>query len=689
MDRGTDSSGAEPELNFQHFTVPLADGHPVELGRGAMGVTYKAYDRNLRMPVALKVINSAVLASETARERFLREARSAAALRHPNVAAVFFLGEQDGGVFYAMEFVDGETVEAAIRRDGGMPAVAALRIVSQVASALAAAEKEGIVHRDIKPSNIMLVKAAEGGLDVKVIDFGLAKSIEATPESATVTLTQGGFLGTPHFASPEQLEEGEVDTRSDIYSLGVTLFYMLAGKTPFSGSMAQVMSQHLYRQPPVEALEGQPPAVMALLSAMLAKRAEDRPPSALDLKRRVDACLGESTGSSGGPALPAEAANFPSKPGADARRSSGRKAIFIGAGVLGLVVALGLGIVLRGKTSASLVALPPSPTATPLAIREPKQTPAPKPPAYADEVAQAGELELADDGAGLAAYAKLAGEHPADPGLAASVDRLAAKIETAHPEGLDGGELDRLRPALEAAGWLGNPHAQALLGSALLDLEPAMSLYWNEAAARQGRTDAMVRAGMMLSSGHGVAARDYGGAAAWFEQAARRNDSDGMTLLAECHLRGKGTNIDPQRALELLMTATALGNDRAMDMLGGLYRKGDGVEKDPAHAAALFKKASAAGNLNATANLGVLYMKGEGIAPDAAAAAALWKKGAEKGHPRCMYFYACSLEEPGATNDPREARRWFVEAAEAGEPEALKWCEDHQVALGTPPGPGE
>jgi len=285
----TGGAGAE-ELHFQHFTVPVVNGHPLELGRGAMGITYKAFDRNLHVHVALKVINGAVLSSESARERFLREARSAAALRHPNVAAVFYLGEQEGSVFYAMEYVEGETIEAWIRREVGMPPVLALKIVAQVASALAAAQKEGIIHRDIKPSNIMLASSDDSDDPlVKVIDFGLAKSIESAPDSATVTLTQGGFLGTPHFASPEQLEEGVVDTRSDIYSLGVTLFYMLAGKTPFSGSMAQVMSQHLYRQPPLDLLNDQPPIVMELLASMLAKSPEERPQTAIELRKRVEA----------------------------------------------------------------------------------------------------------------------------------------------------------------------------------------------------------------------------------------------------------------------------------------------------------------------------------------------------------------------------------------------------------------
>ncbi len=276
---------------FQHFEVlRKEDGSLYELGRGAMGITYKAFDTNLRCHVALKVIKSAYLNSETARQRFLREARAAAALRHPNVATVFHLGREADDYFYAMEFVDGETIEAFIKREGAVPILMALKIAAQVARALSAAQKQGLVHRDIKPSNVMFVREDGGEIAVKVIDFGLAKDANAEGEDSA-TLTTDGFLGTPHFASPEQLEEREIDVRSDIYSLGVTLWYMLAGKTPFIGSTAQVMSQHLHRDPPFETLQGQPAAVVDLLRRMMAKNPDDRPQTPADLRRELDECV--------------------------------------------------------------------------------------------------------------------------------------------------------------------------------------------------------------------------------------------------------------------------------------------------------------------------------------------------------------------------------------------------------------
>src|SRR5438874_5271686 len=249
-------------LVFDHYEVLRRDdGSLFELGRGAMGITYKAFDTNLRCHVALKVINATYLNSEVARQRFVREARSAAQLRHRHVASVFHLGTEGDTWFYAMEFIDGETLDGLIKQQGPLTPVLALTITGQVARALNAAAQHGLVHRDIKPSNLMLVKEDEE-LVAKVIDFGLAKTSFATEgDEGAATLSMGGFVGTPHFASPEQLEEKEIDVRSDIYSLGVTLWYMLAGEAPFAGSMAQVMSQHLTKPPPFEKLEKAPPLV--------------------------------------------------------------------------------------------------------------------------------------------------------------------------------------------------------------------------------------------------------------------------------------------------------------------------------------------------------------------------------------------------------------------------------------------
>ena len=228
--------------------------------------------------MALKIIGAAYSEDAAARERFKREARSAAQLRHPNVASVFHFGETaTGQCFYAMELVEGETLEALVQREGPLPAGIALDVVTQVARALLAAEAHGLVHRDLKPSNLMVLGGGAGSTEpllVKVIDFGLAKAAAAATEAGRAALT---FSGTPGFASPEQLKsaDGALDARSDIYSLGATLHYLLSGSAP---------SESALRAPKL------PPSVSELLRFMLAADPARRPQSARALLDALQRC---------------------------------------------------------------------------------------------------------------------------------------------------------------------------------------------------------------------------------------------------------------------------------------------------------------------------------------------------------------------------------------------------------------
>src|SRR5271157_5551649 len=209
---------------FEHYQlVKGEDGKPVELGRGAMGVTYKALDVDLRCSVALKVIGEKLLGDESAQLRFLREARAAARLRHSNVASVLHLSRTGSSYFYAMEFVEGETLESLIKCCGTLKVKLALQIALQVAAGLAAIHKQQLVHRDIKPSNIMVSLEDGGAVPVKIIDLGLAKPAPDAPAEASISIP-GAFAGTPEFASPEQFAGVGVDIRSDLYSLGVVLW---------------------------------------------------------------------------------------------------------------------------------------------------------------------------------------------------------------------------------------------------------------------------------------------------------------------------------------------------------------------------------------------------------------------------------------------------------------------------------
>ena len=280
-----------------------ADGSLCELGRGAMGVTYRATDTSLQRKVALKIIKIDIAErSADARERFIREARAAAALRHENIATVYQFGMrlETGQYFYAMELIEGETLDERVRRAGPLDARTTIGIAEQVTSALAAAEKHGLVHRDLKPANLMLVNADDpevmrsdqarskrsriralrkSGIPVvKIIDFGLAKAFHTAtdPES----LTHGRFVGTPAFASPEQFEHSALDVRSDIYSLGETLWFALTRKTPFAGrSVEEIHRAQKLNVLPIEQLKAAhvPSRLRSLLESMLAFEPASRP----------------------------------------------------------------------------------------------------------------------------------------------------------------------------------------------------------------------------------------------------------------------------------------------------------------------------------------------------------------------------------------------------------------------------
>jgi serine/threonine protein kinase len=261
----------QPPKRFAHYELATGeDGKPVELGRGAMGVTYKAFDINLRCPVTLKVISERYLGDESAQLRFLREARAAASVRHPNVASVFHLGRTGQSCFYAMEFVDGETLGHLIGHSGRIEMKLAVEITTQVAAGLAAVHEQHLIHRDIKPTNIMVRLKEEGGVTAKIIDLGLAKTVDESASEAGIS-SPGAFAGTPEFASPEQFAGVGVDIRSDLYALGVTLWVMVTGQSPFQGNSAEMMYQHQHAPLPLERLKDVPQPVVVLLGKLLEK----------------------------------------------------------------------------------------------------------------------------------------------------------------------------------------------------------------------------------------------------------------------------------------------------------------------------------------------------------------------------------------------------------------------------------
>lgn len=271
------------------------DGSAWELGRGAMGVTYRAIDESLDRPVALKVIHTTLRGrGREVRERFMREARAAAALRHPNVATVYQFGirEETGQCFYAMELVEGETLEERVARLGPLNVLQTSEAALQVCGALEAAEKRGLVHRDLKPANIMVLAGDEGVAPTyKVIDFGVAKAV--AEKTNPMMLTRGGFVGTPAFASPEQFTNAAVDGRSDIFSLGATMWFLLTGRMPFAGGTVEEISaaqrSTALRVHQLKAARV-PARLVMLMSSMLALEPAARPAGARELAQRLREC---------------------------------------------------------------------------------------------------------------------------------------------------------------------------------------------------------------------------------------------------------------------------------------------------------------------------------------------------------------------------------------------------------------
>jgi len=338
FDAALDRDAAESDVAFASasdqfgaYTIEHhVDGSLWELGRGAMGVTYRAIDKVLDRPAALKIVNTNLGShSAEARERFMREARAAAALRHANVATVYQFGvrEETGQFFYAMELVEGETLEERVRRLGPLDVLTTLDIALQVTAALTAAEERRLVHRDLKPGNLMLVNAGEtqwrrdgivmvgtpqsreavrrarrarrtnSCVAVKVIDFGVAKAV--AEKTNAMALTHGGFVGTPAFASPEQFTNAPVDVRSDIYSLGATLWFLLTGHMPFTGRTVEEIREARRSKPvPIEQLKAArvPRRFAALLMSMLAIEPAARPSGAHELAAKLQKIRASITG---------------------------------------------------------------------------------------------------------------------------------------------------------------------------------------------------------------------------------------------------------------------------------------------------------------------------------------------------------------------------------------------------------
>jgi serine/threonine protein kinase len=294
----TEAPSAESfDREFPALAAALAGQFRVdrEVGRGGMGVVYLARDLKLDRPVALKVLPAALAAAPDTRERFLREARTAARLAHPNIVPVYRADDAGGTAFFAMAYVDGESLGERLRDRGALSPADAVPVLRDVAWALAYAHARGVVHRDVKPENILLERAPDGrgAGRTLVTDFGIAH--HADPSAPNARLTQDGHvLGTLHYMSPEQVEGRPLDGRSDLYALGVVAFQALSGRLPFAdvGGPAVLVAHATRPAPPLASVAPTVPgALAAVVDRCLAKRADDRFASGEALADALEAAL--------------------------------------------------------------------------------------------------------------------------------------------------------------------------------------------------------------------------------------------------------------------------------------------------------------------------------------------------------------------------------------------------------------
>ncbi len=351
------------------------------LGQGGMGVVYRAEDEKLRRAVALKVLPGAVTEDEERRRRFLREARSAAAITHPNVAVVYQVDDLDGRPYIAMELVEGESLRARLER-GRLDVASARELALQIARGLAAAHEKGIVHRDLKPENVMITPAGV----VKLLDFGLAKAGMASPLSGKteaelartetlMTAEESRLMGTPSYMSPEQVLGKPVDVRSDVFSFGVVLYEMLAGTRPFGERSTGELLVAIARDPAPPLRERAPEldeATDAVVLRCLAKEPAERFANGGEVVARLSGGSPEATKTSRADVAPVAVTRT-------GRRRSGARGVVAALVVVGLLgAAAWWGTTHRDRGAA--VPLAATPAASASSCGPTRSPPPPRPP---------------------------------------------------------------------------------------------------------------------------------------------------------------------------------------------------------------------------------------------------------------------------------------------------------------------
>ena len=363
------------------------------LGAGGMGTVYRAVQHSVGRPVAIKIVNPRLVSDPLVIKRFLREAKLTSRLSHPHAVAVLDFGQTRDGLFYlVMELLEGRTLRQVLEADGRFGLERLSRVGGQICEALEGAHRLAIVHRDLKPSNIMILDGPAGGDLVKVLDFGLAKSLSTDTTSISTVTSSGALLGTPAYMPPEAALGLEVDARADLYSLGVILYQLASGRMPFTATTVhELVAKHAHESPP--SLTGVPVALVTLVDRLLAKDPAARPESAA----AVQAALAEvardaraERGAASGPDAFGDTLSSAGRAPRPAPAPRRRGAWIVGAAIaVGLVVAAWI-VAAQRETPSSVAPAPALSTPPPPPAVDPAPAPPPAPAAAVVPAVDAG-----------------------------------------------------------------------------------------------------------------------------------------------------------------------------------------------------------------------------------------------------------------------------------------------------------
>jgi serine/threonine protein kinase len=408
--KDTDSIPPPPAPADPYVGTTFDGRYKVEsvLGEGGMGVVYLARHKVIDKKVAVKVLRADMAREKEITDRFLQEAKAASSIGNPHIIDISDFGHlPDGSTYFVMEWLDGKPLGKALEETKPLPVTRLAHIARQIAEALASAHQRSIVHRDLKPDNIFLIKRGTEPDFVKILDFGIAKV-----SSGTSKLTRAGSVfGTPHYMSPEQAAGAPVDSRTDIYALGVILYEMASGRVPFDAdNFMGILTQHMYKAPvPIRALvpaQDVPPGLEAIILKALSKKPEQRYQTMEELAQDLDKlvrgvipdAVPEMISRSGGFNVPADffkERGMPAPVPATPIQHSARRRWGVYAGVAGVTAAIMIVVGIFAKSSSSTASDAPKTTLAPTAVVEPPKpvepAPAPIPPPEVKHVLFASE----------------------------------------------------------------------------------------------------------------------------------------------------------------------------------------------------------------------------------------------------------------------------------------------------------